>query len=91
MEKSESFCKKIDSEIFMNGKNLNNPVIVSYNKKGIDPISVNYNKRVQVTLFIKYKKRGLEQIEEQRRRKTKKKESKKYSKMHVKTICQKVK
>ena len=58
MEKSESFYKKIDSEIFMNGKNLNNPLIVSYNKKGIDPFSVNYNKRVWDPIFIKYKKRG---------------------------------
>ena len=45
-------------------KNLNNPLVVSYNKKGIDPFSVNYNKRVWDPLFIKYKKRGWEQMED---------------------------
>ena len=63
MEESESSYNRIDSEIFLNGKNLNNPLIVSYNKKGIDPLSVNYNKRVWDPLFIKYKKRGWELIE----------------------------
>ena len=58
MEKSEDSYESINSEIFLNRKNLNNPLIVSYYKKGIDPFSVNYNKRVCDPFFIKYKKRG---------------------------------
>ena len=58
MEESESSYNRIDFEIILNGKILNNPLMVSYNKKGIDPFSVNYNKRVWDPLFIKYKERG---------------------------------
>ena len=36
MEESESSYERIDSEIFLNGKNLNKPLIVSYNKKQIE-------------------------------------------------------
>ena len=52
MEESECSNERIDSKISLNRKNLNNPLIVSYNKKGIDPFSVNYNKRVWDPLFI---------------------------------------
>ena len=64
MEESESSNERTDSKIFLNGKNLNNPLIVSYNKKGIDSYSVSCNKRVWDPLFIKFKNRGQEQIEE---------------------------
>ena len=63
MEESESSNERIVSEIFLNGKDLNNPLLVSYIKKGMDHFLVNYNERVWDPLFIKYKKRGWEQIE----------------------------
>ena len=76
MEEFESSYVRIYSEIFLKGKNLNNPLIVSYNIKKIDPLSVNYNKRIFDPLFIKYKKRGWVQMEdkeeEKQRRKNKK-------------------
>ena len=63
MEESESSNERIVFEIFLNGKDLNNPLLVSYIKKGMDHFLVNYNERVWDPLFIKYKKRGWEQIE----------------------------
>ena len=63
MEESESSNERIVSEIFLNGKDLNNPLLVSYIKKGMDHFLINYNERVWDPLFIKYKKRGWELIE----------------------------
>ena len=72
MEKSEDSYESINSEIFLNRKNLNNPLLVSYNKKEIDPFLVNYNKRVCDPFFIKYKRMGT--VGGPRRRKRRKKE-----------------
>ena len=80
-KQSKSCCKWRNLKVFMK---------VSYNRKGIDPFSVNHNKRVWDPLFIKYKKRGWEQIED-KKEENKEERIKKYSKMYVKTICQKVK
>ena len=71
---------------FSEWKKSKQPLIVSYNKKGINPFSINYNKRLWDCLFIKCKKRWWEQIEDKEENQ---KESKTYSKMYVKTICQK--
>ena len=62
MEESESSNKRIVSEIFLNGKDLNNPLLVSYIKKGMDHFLVNYNERVWDPLFINYKRIGWEQM-----------------------------
>ena len=73
MEVSESPDEKIYFEIFLNEKNLNNPLLVSYNNKGIDLFSVNCNKKVWYPLFIKYKNRGQEQMEDKEKEKQGKK------------------